>query len=412
LALGVGQHFIFLFYSNLYRKRVELLLPDVDNELQEITQKKPQTVQMVLKAYKNARRVISSASFMTVLAIQIALYYNDFSNLKKEQINKIKTIASQISRLLSQPSLNIQLLSIIQNNAIHSSLSKLLIDAKIFLISFSELEDNFGLIQSKAYQAIFFLNEFQYLLQGGLLYNNHQDYFAKVLTSDDVSSTSQPGTVQHLDQLRSFVSKIELDKNKNNFNKNPTLFLESNKELTATDDYFLVALPFLLLESIDRLTNVKPYAMILEKLQAYLNNLDEENNPVFIMFLKSLFHTRVFAFRTLFLQPDSIMLPFALKDKTKIKPKKAVVNCPNCSSTIPQESIICPSCKMSLPYCSYCSQKLEISNQVLLCPHCNLPAHQEHVVQWLSSYDYCSFCQQKIITLEQVENIKKIKIND
>lgn len=96
------------------------------------------------------------------------------------------------------------------------------------------------------------------------------------------------------------------------------------------------------------------------------------------------------------------------KKPLELKPKEEPDNCFHCSAPVPIEKergeFLCDYCKELLLTCSVCLLNINYREVILRCPHCNSPAHRDHVREWLKVKSYCPYCKQKIHEEELIES--------
>ncbi|MFX1295412.1 MAG: hypothetical protein ACFFD2_11260 [Promethearchaeota archaeon] len=84
----------------------------------------------------------------------------------------------------------------------------------------------------------------------------------------------------------------------------------------------------------------------------------------------------------------------------KEKLKEKMDTCYKCGAPIPSlrqaGEVSCGTCNELLLTCFVCLLNINHKEQVIFCPHCNSPAHHNHLREWLKIKNYCPRCKQKI----------------
>lgn len=86
--------------------------------------------------------------------------------------------------------------------------------------------------------------------------------------------------------------------------------------------------------------------------------------------------------------------------QVKEKPKQKIDTCYYCNTPIPFErekgEFLCEKCRKLLLKCAICLLNIDHGEPILLCPHCNAPAHRDHLREWLKIKNYCPYCKEII----------------
>ncbi len=77
--------------------------------------------------------------------------------------------------------------------------------------------------------------------------------------------------------------------------------------------------------------------------------------------------------------------------KFKDKPK-----CFDCNTTLDNFREPCPNCFARPPQCSVCRSKMNSSENIVVCPHCNNAAHYVHIKSWLKIKGFCPICRNAL----------------
>lgn len=88
------------------------------------------------------------------------------------------------------------------------------------------------------------------------------------------------------------------------------------------------------------------------------------------------------------------------KEQLKEIPAEQVDTCHQCGTPIetPTEKgeLYCITCQELLLTCSVCLLNINYNESILTCPHCDSPAHRDHLREWLKIKNTCPYCKQKI----------------
>ena len=94
----------------------------------------------------------------------------------------------------------------------------------------------------------------------------------------------------------------------------------------------------------------------------------------------------------------------------KEKPMQKIDTCYQCNAPLPTQrekgELVCKKCKNLLVICAVCLLNIDHGEPILLCPHCNAPAHRDHLREWLKIKNYCPYCRQPI-TEEELKDKNK-----
>ncbi|MFX1298831.1 MAG: hypothetical protein ACFFD2_28730 [Promethearchaeota archaeon] len=103
---------------------------------------------------------------------------------------------------------------------------------------------------------------------------------------------------------------------------------------------------------------------------------------------------------------DQALQQFREKQLIKM-PKEKIDTCYHCNTPIPAErapgEVVCPNCREIFLTCSICLLNINKGEIILTCPHCDSPAHRDHLREWLKIKNYCPHCKQKISEEELTE---------
>jgi len=95
------------------------------------------------------------------------------------------------------------------------------------------------------------------------------------------------------------------------------------------------------------------------------------------------------------------------RENKQIKPKEKVDTCYHCGAQVPSgrepSDILCRTCQELLFTCSVCLLNIDQGTPILLCPHCNSPAHPDHLREWLKIKNTCPYCKHKITEDKLIE---------
>ena len=80
--------------------------------------------------------------------------------------------------------------------------------------------------------------------------------------------------------------------------------------------------------------------------------------------------------------------------------KQKVDTCYQCNALIPSQrekgELLCGKCQNLLLTCAVCLLNIGHGEPIILCPHCNAPAHRDHLREWLKIKNFCPYCKQPI----------------
>lgn len=77
--------------------------------------------------------------------------------------------------------------------------------------------------------------------------------------------------------------------------------------------------------------------------------------------------------------------------------------CPFCGFQLPQNELLCISCKNNLPYCIATGRHM-LKEDWSICPHCEFPALYSHFILLLETESTCPMCSEPL-TFQQVKKI-------
>lgn len=96
---------------------------------------------------------------------------------------------------------------------------------------------------------------------------------------------------------------------------------------------------------------------------------------------------------------DQALQNFREKAVKEIPKEKGEI-CFYCDAPLPAvkklKVIQCEVCHHLTLNCSICLLNINHKEPILICPHCNSPAHRDHFREWLKIKSFCPYCKQKI----------------
>jgi hypothetical protein len=83
------------------------------------------------------------------------------------------------------------------------------------------------------------------------------------------------------------------------------------------------------------------------------------------------------------------------------EPPGALFLCPHCGNAenIDKNSKFCPACHQDLYKCAICFRFIK-SDELVNCPKCGIPAHEQHFLEWVKKTGSCPVCQNKLYEQE------------
>lgn len=103
---------------------------------------------------------------------------------------------------------------------------------------------------------------------------------------------------------------------------------------------------------------------------------------------------------------DEALQRFRQKEALE-KPVEKEDTCYQCNTPIPSKKeageVVCRNCQQLFLTCSVCLLNINHGETKVSCPHCNSPAHRDHLREWLKIKNYCPYCKQEISEEELIE---------
>ncbi len=100
--------------------------------------------------------------------------------------------------------------------------------------------------------------------------------------------------------------------------------------------------------------------------------------------------------------PDAEIKSFIFIKGSELKQLKIIYRC-NCDNN--SRSIFCDDCGKQKLTCSVCNGKIEKSEQILQCPHCEYPNHIEHIISWIEIKSICPICKNIINADKMIKGV-------
>ncbi|MHA1264163.1 MAG: zinc-ribbon domain-containing protein [Candidatus Helarchaeota archaeon] len=81
------------------------------------------------------------------------------------------------------------------------------------------------------------------------------------------------------------------------------------------------------------------------------------------------------------------------------EPPGALYLCPYCGVEIDKNAKFCPHCKEDVFKCAICFRFIK-PDELVNCPKCGIPAHEQHFLEWVKKTGSCPVCQNKLYEQE------------
>ncbi|TFG05873.1 MAG: zinc-ribbon domain-containing protein [Promethearchaeota archaeon] len=193
-------------------------------------------------------------------------------------------------------------------------------------------------------------------------------------------------------------------------------------ELAKTDpDQLFPLLPYLLLiqDTNDPIIEMNinnsllyirdPYNNMLTQLKAgvkaYIQSYYEQLNTTYIPFvdiLSALGTSLEVIIKILEIMSKNREISGKIDFTTQVfayEPPGALFLCPHCGVELDKNAKFCPSCKEDVFKCAICFRFIK-PNELVNCPKCGIPAHEQHFLEWVKKTGSCPVCQNKLYEQE------------
>jgi hypothetical protein len=81
------------------------------------------------------------------------------------------------------------------------------------------------------------------------------------------------------------------------------------------------------------------------------------------------------------------------------EPPGALYSCPHCGIQLDKDAKFCSTCREDVSKCSICFRFIR-TEELVRCPKCNAPAHEQHFLEWVKKTGTCPVCQNKLYEQE------------
>ncbi|MFX1299116.1 MAG: zinc-ribbon domain-containing protein [Promethearchaeota archaeon] len=81
------------------------------------------------------------------------------------------------------------------------------------------------------------------------------------------------------------------------------------------------------------------------------------------------------------------------------EPPGALYLCPHCGVELKKDSNFCSKCLNDVHKCAICFRFIK-PNELVKCPKCGIPCHEQHFLEWVKKTGSCPVCQNKLYEQE------------
>ncbi|HUX99688.1 MAG TPA: zinc-ribbon domain-containing protein [Candidatus Deferrimicrobium sp.] len=81
------------------------------------------------------------------------------------------------------------------------------------------------------------------------------------------------------------------------------------------------------------------------------------------------------------------------------EPPGALYLCPHCGIELKKDANFCPNCLKEVFKCAICFRFIK-PDELVRCPKCSIPAHEQHFLEWVKKTGACPSCQNKLYEQE------------
>jgi hypothetical protein len=147
------------------------------------------------------------------------------------------------------------------------------------------------------------------------------------------------------------------------------------------------------------------FARLKENVKSFVESYYKQFNTTYIPFIDIL--TRIgtsieVVIKILELMTKNRELTGKIDFTTQVfayEPPGALFLCPHCGVELKKDATFCPQCLNDVFKCAICFRFIK-PEELVRCPKCSIPAHEQHFLEWVKKTGACPVCQNRLYEQE------------
>ncbi|MHA1426001.1 MAG: zinc ribbon domain-containing protein [Candidatus Helarchaeota archaeon] len=142
-----------------------------------------------------------------------------------------------------------------------------------------------------------------------------------------------------------------------------------------------------------------------ESIKDFIQTYYKQHNTTYIPFLeilRSIGTSLEVIIKILEIQTKNREIPGKIDFTTQVfayEPPGALFTCPHCGKELDKNATFCTHCNEDVFKCAICFRFIK-NDELVRCPKCGSPAHEQHFLEWLKKTGACPVCQNKLYEQE------------